>query len=40
MELAAFCFIQGAIKIYIMQSVRLFHKAKTQRQNNFNSVLL
>ena len=40
MELAASCFIQGAIKIYIMQRVRLFHKAKIQRQNNFSSILL
>lgn len=31
MELAAFCFIQGAIKIYIMRRVRLLHKAKNTK---------
>lgn len=40
MELAVFCFIQGAIKIYIMQRPRLFRKAKIQRQNNSSSMLL
>lgn len=40
MELAVFCFIQGAIKIYIMQRPRLFREAKIQKQNNSSSMLL